>query len=127
MNGQLELRVPRGRLTITADTPEQRPRLGLLNDERHGGQRQAKRGSQHLVVHGRIGEVAVADRLQQSPEPVIVRTGLGPDRRRAFLVVSLASPTASGRRQTTLTFCASSPLRPGATSNSTRCPSFSVL
>ena len=82
MNGELELRVPRGGLTITADTPKQRPRLGLLNNERHGRQRQVKRCGQHLVVHGRIGEIAVANRLQQPPgrsssEPGWARIGAG--------------------------------------------------
>jgi hypothetical protein len=112
LHRHLKIRVPGPRLTAAADAPNQRTSLGLLDDERDRRERQPQRRPEHLVVDRRVSEFGVSDGSQQLSQARVV------DRRPTVV----RAPRAPGalRRQTALTFCASSPLRPGATSNSTR-------
>jgi hypothetical protein len=131
LDGHFQIGVPRSGLTATADAPDERASLGFLDDERDRSQRQLQCRRQHLVVYRRVSEVAVSDGFQQLAQPVVVGGRPGSDRAGTPLVGLVGPPAirafGAGRRQTTLTFCASSPFRPGATSNSTRWPSLSDL
>jgi len=110
LHGELELLEPRTWLVAAALTPDERTLFGVLEDRRDHGQRQIELLGELRVVSELVGIVAVLDGTEDPAEIDVARRG-----------------RVNGRNQIALTLVASSPLRPGATSNSTCWPSSSDL